>query len=43
LAIASLEDLVVYLERRKDPELSRWRAPLAAYRERYGSTRLRKS
>jgi orotate phosphoribosyltransferase len=43
LAIATLDDLVGYLERRDDPELSRWRAPLAAYRQRYGCTRSRKS
>ena len=41
-AIACLDDLIGYLERREDPELSRWRAPLAAYRERYGCTRARK-
>ncbi len=40
-SIANLDHLIDYLERRKDPELSRWRAPLEAYRERYGCTRLR--
>ncbi|MEY3708118.1 MAG: orotate phosphoribosyltransferase, partial [Pseudomonadota bacterium] len=31
-ALACLDDLIGYLEGREDAELSRWRAPLAAYR-----------
>jgi orotate phosphoribosyltransferase len=42
-ALACLDDLIGYLEGREDAELSRWRAPLAAYRARYGCTRARKS
>ena len=42
-SITHLDHLIDYLERRKDPELSRWRGPLQAYRERYGCTRARNS
>ena len=42
-ALACLDDLIGYLEGREDAELSRWRAPLAAYRARYGCTLARKS